>query len=78
MQLTLDHEAPVEPCPFCKRKPVFVCNAGNACGFKCTCGGKRFIHTYYDATIPSDDLKGRIESAVRLWNQRDENPPVVH
>jgi hypothetical protein len=56
----------VEPCKWCGDAPQFVERPGNAFGFKCTCGGKRYIQTYYDSSIP--DRSGRIASAVASWN----------
>ncbi len=73
MQVEIDGEQhEVAPCPFCGGKPAFVERAGDAFGFRCTCGGKRHVHTYYNPNIQS--RTGRIESAVAAWNCR---PPVA-
>lgn len=65
----------IENCPFCDGQPGFVARGGNAFGFKCTCKGKRFIHTYFDSSIPQDDMHGRIASAVKIWNEQAARKP---
>lgn len=73
MQIKIDgQQHDIAPCPFCGSKPEFVERAHDAFGFKCTCGGKRFLHTYFDSKIP--DRAGRILSAVAAWNCR---PPAL-
>lgn len=47
-----------KPCPFCGREPTIVRRAG-AFGVKCTCEGKRFVHSYgktEEAAILSWDM----------------------
>ncbi|WP_420719774.1 Lar family restriction alleviation protein [Thalassovita sp.] len=65
-------EFEIAPCPFCGSKPQVIENAHDAFGFRCTCGGKRFVQTYFDSKIA--DRAGRIQSAVAAWNCR---PPVL-
>jgi hypothetical protein len=58
----------IEPCSFCGGLPKLKEGAFNSFGFLCTCGGKRYVHTYYDTSI--QDRTGRIQSAVALWNSK--------
>lgn len=55
------------PCPFCGGEPTIIRRTG-AYGVRCTCEGKRFLHTY-----------GKTETeAVESWNERRpvDNQPV--
>lgn len=54
------------PCPFCCGEPKIIRRAG-AFGVKCTCEGKRFLHTYGKTE----------EAAVTSWNTRDFSPISV-
>ncbi|TWF53232.1 Lar family restriction alleviation protein [Neorhizobium alkalisoli] len=54
------------PCPFCGGEPTIVRRAG-ASGIRCTCAGKRFLHTYGKT----------VEEATTSWNDR-ASPPETH
>jgi hypothetical protein len=76
-QTIYDRVYDIENCPFCDGQPKFQMRARNACGFNCTCKKNRFIQTYFDSSILSEDRDRRIESAVQIWNEQAARKPVA-
>ncbi|KQV33162.1 MULTISPECIES: Lar family restriction alleviation protein [unclassified Rhizobium] len=55
------------PCPFCGNDTPTIVRRAGAFGVKCTCAGKRFLHTYGKTE----------EEAIASWNMRPEGIPPV-